>query len=56
MEARQLRERAEHYRRVALLVSDKDLSKALLELAEHYAALARTLSQEESPDGDDRGL
>ena len=43
MDARELRERAEHYRRVALLVSDEDASKALLELAEHYAALARTL-------------
>jgi hypothetical protein len=55
MDARELRERAEHYRRVALLVSDKDISKALLELAEHYAALARTLTQEEPPAGDDRG-
>jgi hypothetical protein len=53
MDARELRERAEHYRRVALLVSDKDISKALLELAERYEALART--QEEPPAGDDRG-
>ena len=56
MEARELRERAEHYRRVALLVSDEDLSKTLLDLAEHYAALARILSRGEAPDGDDRGL
>jgi len=47
MDARELREKAEHYRRVARLVSDNDISKALLELAEHYAALART--QEEPP-------
>jgi hypothetical protein len=49
MDARELREKAEYYRRVALLVSDKDVSKALLELAEHYAALARTLTQEKPP-------
>ena len=55
MDARELRKRAEHYRRVALLVSDEDLSKALLELAERYAALARTLTQEEPPAEDDRG-
>jgi hypothetical protein len=55
MDARELRQRAEHYRRVALMVSDEDVSKALLELAEHYAALARTLTQEEPPAGDDRG-
>ena len=42
MDALELLERAEHYRRVALVVSDEDLSKSLLELAEHYAALART--------------
>ena len=53
MDARELRERAEHYRRVALVVSDEDLSKALLELAEHYATLARS-TQEEPPAGDDR--
>jgi cytochrome c553 len=51
MDARELRERAEYYRRVAMLVSDEDISKALLELAEHYAALAQT--QEESSAQDD---
>jgi hypothetical protein len=50
MDARELRERTEHYRRVALLVSDEDLSKALLELAERYAALARI---QEASAGDD---
>jgi hypothetical protein len=55
MDARELRKRAEHYRRVALVVSDEDLSKALLELAERYEALARTLTQEDPPAGDDRG-
>ena len=53
MDARELRKRAEHYRRVAMVVSDEDLAKELLELAEHYAALART--QEEPPAGDDQG-
>ena len=47
MDARELRERAEHYRRTAILVSDEDISKALLELAKHYAALAQHLMQEE---------
>jgi hypothetical protein len=47
MDAQELRKRAEHYRRVALVVSDEDLSKALLELAERYEALARTLTQED---------
>jgi hypothetical protein len=56
MDARELREKAEHYRRVARLVSDNDISKALLELAEHYAALARTFTQEAPPDRDDRGF
>jgi len=54
MDARELRERAEHYRRTALLVTDEDTSKALLELAERYAALARSLMQEEPPPSDDR--
>ena len=55
MDARELLERAEQYRRVALVVSDEGISKALLELAERYAALARSLMQEEPPTGDDRG-
>jgi len=54
MDARELRERAEHYRRTALLVTDEDTSKALLELAERYTALARSLMQEEPPPSDDR--
>jgi len=51
MDACELRERAEHYRRVATLVSDEDISKALLELAEHYAALARTQEEPPAQDG-----
>jgi hypothetical protein len=51
MDARELRERAEHYGRVARVVSDEDLSKALLELAERYAALARII--QEASAGDD---
>jgi hypothetical protein len=31
MDARELRKRAEHYRRVALVVSDEDVSRALLD-------------------------
>ena len=54
MDARKLRERAEHYRRTALLVTDEDTSKALLELAERYTALARSLMQDEPPPSDDR--
>jgi hypothetical protein len=46
MNARELQERADHYRRVASLVNDEDVVKALLELAEHYEALARALPQE----------
>jgi hypothetical protein len=53
MDAQELRKRAEHYRRVAMVVSDEDLAKELLKLAERYEALART--QEEPPAGDDRG-
>jgi hypothetical protein len=52
MNARELRERAEHYRRVAMVVSDEDLSKELLKLAERYAALARI---QEAATGDDQG-
>jgi hypothetical protein len=41
MDPRTLRERAEHYRELALRVSDEETAKALLEVAERYAALAK---------------
>ena len=52
MDARELRKRAEHYRRVAMVVSDEDLSRSLLELAERYEALALI---QEAAAGDDQG-
>ena len=48
MDARELREKARQYRRAALLVTDEDAAKAMLELAEHYAALARVLEREQA--------
>jgi hypothetical protein len=38
--ARELREKAAQLRRTALLVSDDDVRRALIELAEQYEALA----------------
>jgi hypothetical protein len=49
MDARELREKARQYRRAALLVTDEDAAKAMLELAEHYAALALALEREKAP-------
>jgi hypothetical protein len=43
MDERELRAKAEHYKRVASLVSDEDISKALLELAAKYEAMAESL-------------
>ncbi len=34
---------AAHYKRVASLVTDKDISKALLKLAAKYEAMAKSL-------------
>ena len=34
---------AEHYKRIASLVTDEDISKALLELAAKYEAMAKSL-------------
>ena len=34
---------AEHYKRIASLVTDEDISKALLELAAKYEAMAENL-------------
>jgi hypothetical protein len=43
MDARELRALAEHYKRMASLVTDEDISKALLELAAKYEAMAKSL-------------
>ena len=43
MDERELRAKAEHYKRIASLVTDKDISKALLELAAKYEAMAKSL-------------
>jgi hypothetical protein len=46
MTARELREKAAELRRTAGLVSDDDIAHALVELAEHYEALADSGSEE----------
>ena len=51
MDAQQLRTKAEHYRKVALLVSDMKASKALLELAAEYESLADDLAEHEPDPG-----
>jgi hypothetical protein len=43
MDERELRAMAEHYKRIASLVTDEDISKALLELAAKYEAMAKSL-------------
>ena len=43
MDARELRAMAEHYKRIASLVTDEDISKALVELAAKYEAMAKSL-------------
>ena len=43
MDARELRALAEHHKRIASLVTDEDISKALLELAAKYEAIAKNL-------------
>jgi hypothetical protein len=43
MDERELRAMAEHYKRIASLVTDEDISKALLELAAKYEAIAKNL-------------
>ena len=43
MDARELRALAEHYKRIASLVTDEDISKALVELAAKYEAMAKSL-------------
>jgi hypothetical protein len=46
MDERELRAMAEHYKRIASLVTDEDISKALLELAAEYEAMAESLRVE----------
>jgi hypothetical protein len=41
MDARTLRERAEHYRELALRIHDEEIAKGLREIAERYDALAK---------------
>ncbi len=51
MDAWQLRAQAAHYKRVAQLVSDPDVAKALLELAAEYESLADSLVVEKPTPG-----
>ena len=51
MDAQQLRTKAAHYRKVALLVSDMEASEALLELAAEYEPLADDLAEQEPDPG-----
>jgi hypothetical protein len=46
MIARELRAKAAELRRTSRLVSDDDIARALIELAEHYEAVADAASQE----------
>ena len=49
MDPRELLAAATRYRRTALLVSDDEMTRGLLELAEEYEALADRLSNEGPP-------
>ena len=49
MDARELRAKALHYRRIASLVTDERVAEALLELAAEYASLADKLEDEPTP-------
>jgi hypothetical protein len=49
MDARELRAKTLHYRRVAGLVSDEAMAEALLELAAEYASLADKMEDEPTP-------
>jgi hypothetical protein len=51
MDARELRAQAAHYKRVAQLVSDPDVAKALLELAAEYESLADGLVEQKPTPG-----
>jgi replicative DNA helicase len=50
MTARELRNKAAELRRTARLVSDDDIARALIELAEHYEALADDSASEKTED------
>jgi len=43
MDERELQVKAEHYKRIASLVTDEDITTALLELAAKYEAMAKSL-------------
>jgi hypothetical protein len=43
MDERELHAMAQHYKRLASLVTDEVISKALLELAAEYEAMAKSL-------------
>ena len=47
MDARELRQKAMHYRRVARSVSDEAMAEALLEVAAEYNSLADRLEETE---------
>jgi hypothetical protein len=49
MNAQKLRARAQHYRRVAGLVSDEAMAEALIELAVEYESLADRMKDEPTP-------
>ena len=51
MNAQQLRQRAMHYRRVAGMISDEEVGKAMLELAAEYESLADRLDKSEPTPG-----
>jgi hypothetical protein len=52
MDARELREKAMYYRRVARSVSDEAIAKALLEVAVEYDSLADRLERNRTdPEG-----
>jgi hypothetical protein len=51
MDERELRATAEHYKRIASLVTDEGIAKALLELAAKYDAMAESLRNAPRPTG-----
>jgi hypothetical protein len=51
MDARELREKAMYYRRVAMSVSDEAIAKALLEVAAEYDSLADKLERNRTDPG-----
>ena len=51
MDTDELREKAERFRRAALLVTDEDASKAYLDLAARYEATAERLDASSTDEG-----